>query len=67
VVTHLPQVAAAADSHWRIEKVLHEGRAVTRATLLDTSQREHEIARMLAGDQVTASALEHARSLLGEG
>jgi DNA repair ATPase RecN len=40
---------------------------VTRATLLDTSQREHEIARMLAGDQVTASALEHARSLLGEG
>jgi len=67
VVTHLPQVAAAAASHWKIEKVLHEGRAVTRATLLDASQREHEIARMLAGDKVTASALEHARSLLGDG
>jgi DNA repair protein RecN (Recombination protein N) len=64
VVTHLPQVAAAAGSHFLIEKVRDGGRAVTRATRLDSDQRELELARMLAGDEVTASARAHARALL---
>ncbi len=64
VVTHLPQVAAAAGSHFLIEKVLDGGRAVTRATRLDSDQRELELARMVAGDEVTASARAHARALL---
>ena len=64
VVTHLPQVAARARGHFRIEKVVEEGRAVTRATGLDRDERESELARMLSGGRVTASARAHARELL---
>jgi len=66
VVTHLPQVAARAAGHLRIEKVLHDGRAVTRATSLGREERELELARMLAGGKVTASARAHARALLDD-
>ena len=64
VVTHLPQVAARAAGHLRIEKVLNEGRAVTRATALGREERELELARMLAGGTLTPSARAHARALL---
>ncbi|MCJ7754308.1 MAG: DNA repair protein RecN, partial [Thermoanaerobaculales bacterium] len=65
VVTHLPQVAARADGHFRVEKVVDRGRAMTRVVALQASERETEVARMLAGDEVTESAREHARVLLG--
>jgi DNA repair protein RecN (Recombination protein N) len=64
VVTHLPQVAAAAFSHFRIEKVLEEGRATTRVAALERDEREAEVARMLAGGELTESARAHARVLL---
>lgn len=64
VVTHLPQVAAAAISHFRIEKVLEEGRATTRVAALERDEREAEVARMLAGGELTESARAHARVLL---
>lgn len=63
-VTHLPQVAAAADSHLRVEKVERDGRAVTRVVVLDDAERELELARMLAGDRIGDSARAHARELL---
>ena len=65
VVTHLPQVAALAGCHFRIEKVDRNGRAVTRVERLDGDAREHEIARMLSGERLAPSALAHARALLG--
>ena len=65
VVTHLPQVAARADGHFRIEKVVTRGRAVTRVSGLSADERELEVARMLAGDELTESARAHARVLLG--
>ena len=64
VVTHLPQVAARAGGHFRVEKVLAENRAVTRAAPLEGVEREAEVARMLAGDELTESAHAHARVLL---
>ena len=64
-VTHLPQVAAAADSHFKIEKIQLDERAVTRVFPLDGGDRETELARMLAGDEIGASARAHARTLLG--
>jgi DNA repair protein RecN (Recombination protein N) len=64
VVTHLPQVAARASAHYRVEKVVIEGRAVTRVEPLDQEGRELEIARMLAGDRVNESARAHARALM---
>ncbi|MEE4270839.1 MAG: DNA repair protein RecN [Thermoanaerobaculales bacterium] len=65
-VTHLPQVAAAAESHFRIDKVTEDGRAVTRVRALEGDERELELARMLAGDELGESARVHARALLGD-
>ena len=64
VVTHLPQVAATARRHFRIEKVVDDGRATTRVASLDGHERESEVARMLAGGELTESARAHARVLL---
>jgi DNA repair protein RecN (Recombination protein N) len=64
-VTHLPQVAAAATTHLKVEKVLVEDRSVTRVETLAAEAREIEVARMLAGDDVGESARAHARALLG--
>ena len=65
VVTHLPQVAARANGHFWVEKVLDGGRATTRVASLRGADREAEVARMLAGDELTDSARKHARVLLG--
>ena len=65
-VTHLPQVAAGARDHLRIDKINEGGRSVTRVRRLEGEERELELARMLAGDELGPSARAHARSLLGE-
>jgi DNA repair protein RecN (Recombination protein N) len=64
VVTHLPQVAARADRHFRVEKQVDGGRATTRIESLAAEDREIEVARMLAGGELTESARTHARVLL---
>jgi DNA repair protein RecN (Recombination protein N) len=64
VVTHLPQVAAKASGHFLVEKVVEEGRATTRVESLSDEEREVEVARMLAGEELTESARTHARVLL---
>lgn len=64
-VTHLPQVAAAADTHFKIDKVQVDDRAVTQVLELRGEDREIELARMLAGDEIGPSARAHARTLLG--
>jgi len=65
-VTHLPQVAAAASTHLKIDKVQRDERAVTRVFFLEGEGREIELARMLAGNEIGASARAHARTLLGD-
>ena len=65
VVTHLPQVAARGVEHLLISKTVEDGRATTRVARLDDIEREREIARMVAGDELTESARAHARVLLG--
>lgn len=70
VVTHLPQVAAWADTHFRVEKRSDGLIVESGVEKLSDSQRIEEIARMLAGLEESASALEHASELLamrGEG
>ena len=65
VISHLPQVAAAADSHVRVQKSETDGRTHSRLETLDSAGRLDELARMLgAAGQTRASALEHARRLL---
>jgi DNA repair protein RecN (Recombination protein N) len=65
-VTHLPQVAACADQHWRVAKEEHKGGVVSRVDALRGSQRVEEIARMLGGIRITKASREHAAELLHE-
>lgn len=64
VVTHLPQVAAAADTQYVVAKVEKGGRAEARVERLDASARVEELSRMLAGMPDSERAQEHARELL---
>ncbi len=65
VVTHSPQVAARGTHHWHVAKADNgKGATITRVTALETSDRREEIARMLAGAEVTDQARAAAASLL---
>ena len=64
VVTHSPQVAARADHHWRIFKEAAGHSTRTTVEDLDNCRRREEIARMLAGAQITKEARAAADSLL---
>lgn len=64
-ITHLPQIAARAATHFRVEKSTREGRTVTSVTRLDEPARVEEIARMAGGETVSEATRRHARALLG--
>jgi DNA repair protein RecN (Recombination protein N) len=64
-VTHLGQIAAYADAHFRIEKGQSEGRTVTRIERLGEPERVVEVAQMLAGSEGGAAARASAEELLG--
>ena len=63
-VTHLPPIAALADSHYVVEKTVAEGRTFTTVRKLDEAERVRELARMLGGIEVTAQAERHAAEML---
>ena len=63
-ITHLPQVAAFADQHLRVEKREQEGRTVTHVAGLSSEARELEVARMLGGLTITERTREHAREMI---
>lgn len=62
-ITHLPQVAAMADHHLFISKTVVGERTETHVDLLKKSAKVQEIARMLAGTEITKLTLEHAKEL----
>lgn len=64
VVTHLPQVAAYADRHVAVDKAAAGGVTQSAVRVLDDSERAAELARMLAGQEGSEHAREHARELL---
>lgn len=63
-ITHLPQVAAKGQAHFKVYKEDDESSTHTRMRRLDDTAREHEIAVMLSGATVNDAALANARSLL---
>lgn len=63
-VTHLPQIAAMADTHFHVEKRTRAGRTYTAVTALDREGRIREIARMHGGDNVTDITLRSAEEQL---
>ncbi|MBN1868020.1 DNA repair protein RecN [Candidatus Sumerlaeota bacterium] len=65
-ITHLPQIAARAASHFAVRKVREKGRTLTRVERLDPKDRVGEIARLLGGQEESALALRHARELLAQ-
>lgn len=67
VVTHSPQVAALGSRHFRVAKSVVDGMTTSRVEELPQGERVEELARMLAGEQVTPAARDAARSLLGQG
>jgi DNA repair protein RecN (Recombination protein N) len=64
-ITHLPQIASKGKTHFLVKKVVSGGR--TEATLLELEgeARVREIARLLAGKEITATAVAHAEEMLG--
>jgi len=64
LVTHSPQVAARADAHWRVSKNARGELVATSIETLDPAAREEEIARMLAGAEITEAARAAARALM---
>ncbi len=63
-ITHLPQIAAFGEVHYRILKSEKNGRVNTQIERLDEQGREEEIARMLAGVKITEKARLNAREML---
>ncbi|MGF7185801.1 DNA repair protein RecN (Recombination protein N) [Desulfitispora alkaliphila] len=63
-VTHSPQIASYAKSHHYIEKKVVDGRTFSEVVPLSQEERVREIARMLSGDEITKTTLEHAREML---
>ncbi|MBT0781791.1 DNA repair protein RecN [Paracoccus sp. pheM1] len=64
VVTHSPQVAALGGHHFRVAKSVEGGMTTSNVAALTASQRIEEIARMLAGEEITPAAKAAARALL---
>lgn len=63
-ITHLPQIAAKGDTHYKVVKRSHGATTISELVLLSPEERIAQIAEMLSGKEVTASALEHAKALL---
>ena len=62
-ITHLPQIAAMADSHYLIEKTSDAHSTISQIRLLDDTESVTELARMLGGAKITDTVLENAREM----
>ncbi len=65
-ITHLPQIAAFARTHFKVLKNTEENRTYVDIEQLDDSSRIHEIATLLAGKEIAEQTLENARHLIAE-
>lgn len=63
-ITHLPQIAAFANSHYCITKESDNERTFTNIEKLDENKRQKEISRLIAGSNVTDKTIEHAKEIL---
>lgn len=63
-ITHLPQIAAKGNSHYKVSKRNVGETTISELNLLNTEERIQQIAEMLSGKDITESALQHAKALL---
>lgn len=66
-VTHLPQIAALGDAHFRVEKTTDGARTQTNVVRLDEEGRVRELSRLVGGAEDSESSLAHARHMLEDG
>jgi DNA repair protein RecN (Recombination protein N) len=64
-ITHLPQIASRASTHYHIEKSIRGHRTVTTVQRLDSVGRIEEISRMIGGSAITEPIRASARQMLG--
>ena len=65
-ITHLPQIAARANQHYKVYKDDNDGKTASKIRLLTTEERRHEIAVMLSSEPPSQAALQTAAELMGE-
>ena len=63
-ITHLPQVASFGDQHYYISKESKKGHMVMSAVSLSGKDRVQEIARLISGEKINKTSLDHAKHLL---
>lgn len=63
-ITHLPQVAAKGEQHFRVSKATIDGRTQSSVVELSMEERVEETARLMSGDVINEAALENARALM---
>lgn len=66
-ITHLPQIAAQADHHFTVNRQTGRNHTCITVSRLSPSERQREIARMMAGARITRRSLAHAGEMLGQG
>ncbi|MBW1812719.1 MAG: DNA repair protein RecN, partial [Deltaproteobacteria bacterium] len=66
-ITHLPQIAKFGNHHFSVSKNVANGRTKTVINQLSEEDRLEEIARMLGGEEITQTTLDHAREMLNVG
>lgn len=64
-ITHLPQIAGLADTHFAVEKVEAHKKTSTTLRLLNDDERVTEVAKLLSGEKITEAGLKSARELMG--
>ena len=63
-ITHLPQIAALGNTHYKVEKTDTDDTTISRMRMLGHDERITEIAQMLSGSNISDAAIENAKSLL---
>ncbi|MCF8432831.1 MAG: DNA repair protein RecN [Crocinitomicaceae bacterium] len=63
-ITHLPQVAAKAKHHFKVEKNLVNDRTLTSVRLLNEEDHIHEVARLMSGEEISDAAILNAKNLM---
>jgi DNA repair protein RecN (Recombination protein N) len=66
-VTHLPQIASLAQTHFAVRKRVEKGRTLAEVTRLENEERVEEVARMLGGETITDTARRHAKEMVKQG
>jgi len=66
LITHLPQIAAMSDSHYLVQKGRSDGRVTTVVKNLNEKEKIREVARMLAGEEITELSMQHAEEMIAK-